>query len=173
MKTNDLHKDNWKVVYVAPRAEKKVAKKLTELGIENYLPINREKRKWSDRMKWVELPMIPGYVFVRPNSIQRDQVLQQTAVLNYVRYNRTDAIVKDYEIKALRSIQDKGYFVEASAEKVVIGDEVVIGYGPFKGLNGTVVMDQTHSLYTILIRSLDLSLRIRVPSEILIKEVRK
>ena len=161
--------DNWKVVYVAPRAEKKVSKRLTELGIENYVPIVREKRKWSDRMKWVELPMISGYVFVRPNLVQRDHVLQIVSVLNYVRYNKADAKVRDEEIKAIKSIEEKGYYVESIQQKVQSGDKVVIAFGPFSGLKGTVTNHHSELVYTVMMDSLDIVLKIKVPAEVLKK----
>lgn len=123
-------------------------------------------------MKWVELPMISGYVFVRPNVSQRDLILQQSAVLNYVRYNKKDAVVRKIEIDALKSIQEKGYFVEASSEVVRVGDDVVIGYGPFKGLKGIVSNGHSDEVFTIIINSLDIALKIKVPKEILIKEVK-
>lgn len=164
---------DWKVVYVAPRSEKKVGKRLTELGIENYVPIVRERRKWSDRLKWVELPMISGYVFVRPSSIQRDQVLQISSALQYVRYNKTDAIVRQEEISALISIQEKGYYVETVAKDVIVGDEVEIGYGPFKGLSGTVQNGNAETVFTVTINCLDLALKIKVPGEVLIKKNEK
>ena len=160
----------WKVVYVLPRSEKKVGRILEERGIENYVPIKREKRQWSDRMKWVELPLINGYVFVRPEALQRDEVLQVSGVLHYVRYNGADAVIRDIEIETLKSIASKGYFVETAFSQVDIGDEVSIHYGPFKGLNGIIVSSSGQTQYTVMIKSLDLSLRIIVPEEILKKE---
>ena len=167
MKKNDPHSENWKVVYVTPRAEKKVAKRLTELGIENYLPINKEKRKWSDRMKWVELPMISGYVFVRPKPIERDVLLQINAILNYVRYNGADAVIREEEIKALKSIEEKGYYVESVQHSIKSGDAVFIAHGPFTGLKGTVTLEHSEMLCTVMIDSMDISLKIKVPAEVL------
>ena len=112
--TNNEKLPVWKVVYVLPRSEKKVGRILEERGIENYVPIKREKRQWSDRMKWVELPLINGYVFVRPEALQRDEVLQVSGVLHYVRYNGADAVIRDIEMETLKSIASKGYFVETA-----------------------------------------------------------
>ena len=55
----------WLVVYTKPRQEKKAAAALEKRGIGVYCPLKREKRKWSDRWKWVETPLFTSYVFVR------------------------------------------------------------------------------------------------------------
>ena len=56
---------NWYVVYTKPLTEKKVATRLTELGIEVYLPLYTTVRQWSDRKKKLEKPLINSVVFVR------------------------------------------------------------------------------------------------------------
>ena len=170
MKTKIQSSEYWKVVYVAPRSEKKVGNTLTLRGIENFVPIKREKRKWSDRWKWVEMPLISGYVFVKPDAQQRDRVLQVKSVLNYVRYNQADARIQDAEINALKSIQEKGYYVEIASENLKSGDRARIAYGPFKGLTGNVIKQHSETMITLIMDCIDIALRIKVPAEVLIKE---
>ncbi|MFO0358112.1 MAG: UpxY family transcription antiterminator [Sphingobacteriaceae bacterium] len=160
----------WKVLYVASRSEKKIEKRLKELGLEPYVPLRSEKRKWSDRIKLVSTPMINGYVFVNLIEKDRDLVFKAQGVLNFVRYNGGDAIVRDVEIEALRSIEQKGYFVESlSYQQFDQGDKVEIKYGPFKGLIGSVSSKGGESVYKISIESIGYSLQINVPEEVLIK----
>ena len=59
---------NWNVLYTRSRCEKKVAALLSKRGIENYCPLNRVVRKWSDRHKLIYEPLFSSYVFVRPNA---------------------------------------------------------------------------------------------------------
>lgn len=114
--------------------------------------------------------MISGYVFVRPDALQRDKVLQHAGVLQYVRYNQSDAVVREVEIEALRSIEQKGYFVEgAFGASLKIGDKATINYGPFKGLRGMVKSTPSEQVYTLAIESIDYCLSLRVPKEILQK----
>ncbi len=161
----------WKVLYVASRSEKKVDQRLKELGIESYIPLKREKRKWSDRMKWVSVPMISGYVFVKVNEKNRDQVFRAAGVLNFVRYNGKDAVVREEEINAIKSIEEKGYYVEAFGfDKTTIGDKVEIKYGPFKGLNGTVVHTGKEEEHIVQIEGIGYELRLKIPSEVLEKK---
>ena len=56
---------NWIVVRSKPRSEKIAYAQLLEKGIEAYLPLLKERRKWSDRKKWVEFPLFSSYLFAR------------------------------------------------------------------------------------------------------------
>lgn len=162
---------NWKVLYVSSRSEKKVHQRLTDLGIECYVPLKTERKKWSDRVKTVVTPLINGYVFVKVDDKQREDVFKAQGVVNFVRYNGGDATVREIEIEALRSIEEKGYYVEGSFEKnFSTGDNVLIKYGPFKGLRGFVTELAKSDEYRIHIESIGYSLTIKVPEEILEKK---
>jgi transcription antitermination factor NusG len=161
---------SWKVIYVHARAEKKVGAKLMEEGITCYVPIKREMKQWSDRKKMVESPLISGYVFVKPTEIQRDKVLQIPGVLHYVRYNGNDALIRDIEIEALLSIEQKGYFVEGRfTEEWKSGDKAQILHGPFKGLRGYVKAQVKEKIYTLAIEGIGYALTVKVPEEVLAK----
>ena len=128
-------------------------------------------KQWSDRKKMVESPLINGYVFVKPEPLQRDAVLKVQGALQYVRYNGGDAIIRDIEIEALKSIETKGYYVEAQEGTLFkAGDKAIIQAGPFKGLQGTVTQTLGRTLYTLVISGIDYSLSVQVPAEVLEKE---
>lgn len=161
----------WKVVYVNSRAERKVEARLKEKGIECYVPLKKEIRQWSDRRKTMLLPLINGYVFIKPTVLQRDEVLAQQGVIQYVRYNGADALIREEEINVLRSIESKGYFAEGKfGIDLTIGDSALVKYGPFKGLRGVVKSTTTEDIYTIAIESINYSLTLFVPKEILVKD---
>ena len=80
----------WKVIYVASRQEKKVFDRLKKEGIAVFLPLTKKLRQWSDRKKWVEFPLFNGYLFVKPTSIQRDEILEinRSSCLSSVQWSR-------------------------------------------------------------------------------------
>ncbi|MBL7918260.1 MAG: UpxY family transcription antiterminator [Bacteroidia bacterium] len=161
----------WKVLYVASRSEKKINERLNDLGVECYVPLKKEKRKWSDRIKLVVTPLINGYVFVNVTEKNRDDVFKSAGVLNYVRYNGGDAVIREEEINALKSIEEKGYYVEGKfGENFEKGDLVKIKYGPFKGFTGTVKENSKEDVFSVQIESIGYTLTIKVPKEILIKK---
>jgi transcription antitermination factor NusG len=161
---------SWKALYVSSRSEKKVAARLIELGIEAYVPLKKEKRQWSDRVKTVITPLINGYVFVVTDDKLRDEVFKANGVIQYVRYNGADAIITDKEIQVLKSIEEKGYHVQLKANnEFKLGDKTEIKHGPFKGNFGTIEKQSGRDQYTIVLESIGYVLKIDLPSEVLEK----
>ena len=56
---------DWWVLQTRVRCEQRVSNQLLSKHHEAYVPVARERRRWTDRYRTVELPMFPGYVFVR------------------------------------------------------------------------------------------------------------
>lgn len=133
---------SWYVVYTASRQEKKVAAMLERYHIKYYLPLVKKLRLWSDRKKWVEMPLFNGYIFVQPKPSERDQVLQIPGVVKYLKYNGEDARVSSAEIELIERLIDKGYHLESGATgSLRKGDKVKIEQGPLKGIEAEVLKD--------------------------------
>jgi transcription antitermination factor NusG len=161
---------NWFALYVSSRQEKKIAEDFLRKGIESYCPLKKELRQWSDRKKWVNFPMLPGYLFVHISPLDRDKVLSQKGVVNFVRHNGKDALVKDREIDILRVIEQEGYYVEEKNQVINNDDLVEILEGPFKGLKGIVENKLDENIvYVVLIESISQALKIKVPKKNLLK----
>ena len=89
----------WLAVYTRPRWEKKVNQLLAEKGVERYCPLNKIRRKWSDRVKVVEEPLFKSYVFVKVNDEDRTDVRMTPGVINFVYWQGKPAVIKEKEIK--------------------------------------------------------------------------
>jgi transcription antitermination factor NusG len=129
----------WMVVYTKPRWEKKVAEGLQKQGIETYCPISRELRQWTDRKKWVEVVIIPSYVFVRCNEKMRLEILQFPGVLNFVYWLRKPGIVRDEEMLALQKFIDAYGHEEMELVHLTPGSKVVVEGGPLNERSGIIV----------------------------------
>jgi len=92
----------WYAVYTKPRWEKKVAAMLLEKGIENYCPVNKVTRQWSDRKKVVMEPVFKGYVFVKLEDNKKWQVKDVNGILNFVYWLGKPAVIRDEEIDTIR-----------------------------------------------------------------------
>ena len=115
---------------------------LERYQIRHYLPLVKKLRVWSDRKKWVEMPLFNGYIFVQPKPSERDQVLQIPGVVKYLKYNGADALVSSREIELIGRLIDKGYHLESSAAgNLRKGDKVKIEQGPLKGIEAEVLKD--------------------------------
>ena len=75
------NKKNWWALYTKPRHEKKAKLEIEKKGITVYLPLNRVLRQWSDRKKWIEEPLFPGYIFIHGDAVERHQAVQSNGVV--------------------------------------------------------------------------------------------
>jgi len=119
----------WYAIYTKPRWEKKVYRLLTERGMEAYCPLNKVKKKWSDRIKIVEEPLFKSYVFVHTAEEQKSQVRQVDGVLNFVYWNGKPAIVKEKEINDIRRFMNEYQDVQAYPLELQLNTKVVIRSG--------------------------------------------
>jgi transcription antitermination factor NusG len=155
---------NWFAVYVAPKCEKKVSERLLEKKIEHYLPLRRSLKQWSDRRKWVEEPLVRGYVFVKIDIRQRLQVLETDGILQFVRFDRQDVAIPTWQIEAMRQFLESGINVEID-EHLYPGEKVEIADGALKGLCGEIISFKGKKSFSIRLEYLGKTLIASVPME--------
>ena len=125
----------WYALAVKPRHEKAVAKVLGYKGLEGFLPQYRDRRRWSDRIKLVELPLFSGYVFCRFSLDRRLAVLTTPGVRAIVGFGKMPSAVPDEEIDGVRAMVQSGLPVRPWPF-LREGQVVVIEGGPLRGLEG-------------------------------------
>ena len=154
---------NWYAIYVNVKHEKKVVQKLLEKQIEAYSPVIKKLQQWSDRKKWVEFPMLSGYVFVKIDISEKEKVLHCPGVFAFIRFNGVEAKIRDSEINILKSIEVSGYDITQQSTDIKLLDEVEIIQGPLKGLKGTIVELQNAKYVQIQLESLQQNIKIKLP----------
>ena len=112
---------------------------LTEKGFESYCPLNKVRRKWSDRMKLVEEPLFKSYVFVKVTEQERSAVRMTNGAINFVYWDGKPAIVKEREISAIRRFLDEHEQVEARPANLKLNDRVRITNGTLMDHEGKVL----------------------------------
>jgi len=143
----------WYAIYTKPRWEKKVNHLLTEKGIESYCPINKVRRKWSDRMKTVEEPLFKSYVFVKVNDGERTAVRMTAGVINFVYWNKKPAIIKEKEINTIKKFLNEYENVEVHPVQFKLNQRVRIMAGTLMDLEGKV-LDIRHKAVKVAIDSI-------------------
>jgi transcription antitermination factor NusG len=128
---------SWIAVYTKSRHEKAVYSLFSDKGIETYLPLIRRKRKWSDRTKWIDVPLFRSYVFAFIDLKDYLDVLQTDGVLHIVKFRNHIATIPESQIEGLRQMIDGGYD-PVPIEYLVLGDKVRIRGGPLTGIEGIV-----------------------------------
>ncbi len=159
----------WKVIYCASRQEKKVAVYFEQRQIEYYLPLVRTLKQWSDRKKWVDMPLFNAYIFVRPTDVQRDLVIQVPGVVKYIRYNSNDALVKHDDVVLLQRLIEKGYQIQQHdlTAKLEPGDLALVLDGPFKGQEVEVHHTEDEAFVIVSVEGLSSSYKVNLPREVL------
>jgi transcription antitermination factor NusG len=132
---NDLR---WFALVVRTRWERSAAFALARRGSESLLPVFKQRRRWSDRWKELELPLFPGYLFCRFDPENRLPVLTTPGVLSIVGRGKVPIPIKPEEIAAIQLLVQSGLparpwpFLEA-------GQAVQVNRGPLRGLKGIVL----------------------------------
>src|SRR5215469_9864109 len=94
---------HWYAVYTCANHERRVAAELGARAVEHFLPMYGSVRRWKDRRVHLDLPLFPGYVFVRLALRDRLRVLQIPSVVRLVGFNGLPAALPDTEMETLRS----------------------------------------------------------------------
>src|SRR5512141_39705 len=145
----------WYVVLTGARHEKRVAEQLERKDIEHFLPLYATVHRWKDRRAYLELPLFPGYVFVRLALQHRLRVLEIPSVVRFVSFSGRPAPLPTVEVETLR----RGLSAQVRAEPhpyLKIGHRVRIRSGPFSGAEG-ILLRKKDFLRVVL--SIDLIMR--------------
>lgn len=129
----------WLAVYSRPRWEKKVNQLLQQKGLESYCPLNKVKRKWSDRVKLVEEPLFKSYVFVKVNDEDRTAVRMTAGVVNFVYWDGKPAVIKEKEINAIKRFLNDYENVEVKPMDLQVRQRVKITTGSLMDQEGEVI----------------------------------
>jgi transcription antitermination factor NusG len=134
----DYLEARWYAAYTSANHEKRVREQLEQRSVEAFLPVYETVRRWKDRQKRLELPLFPGYVFVRMAFVDRLQVLQTPGVAKLVGFGGTPAALPEGEIEALRTSLASGVRAEPHPF-LSTGRRVRIKAGPLEGKEGILI----------------------------------
>jgi len=129
----------WFALYTKARAEKKVHEDLQQKGVEVYLPMRKELRQWSDRKKWVEIPVINSYIFVHIQMEDYRRVFESRGVVSYVSHKGKAVAIPDREIEAMRRTVESNLTFNVETSAIKKGQTITIASGPLKGITGEVL----------------------------------
>ena len=133
-----LHTTRWYALYTRPGWERKVADLLTAKSIENYCPVTKVYRQWSDRKKMIKIPLFTGYVFVNIDEKQHLSVRSTSGVINFVYWLSKPALIRDEEITLIKKFLGEYDNVQLERITVQSGTTVLIKNGVLMGREGIV-----------------------------------
>ncbi|MBS1946970.1 MAG: UpxY family transcription antiterminator [Bacteroidetes bacterium] len=140
----------WYVVYTRPRWEKKVHALFDEKGFLNYCPLNKVRKKWSDRMKTVYEPLFKSYVFIKIGEEEKTEVRMVNGVVNFVYWLGKPAVVRENEIVLIKKFLNEHENVQAEPLPIVENMKVRVEGGALMGKDATVVKVMNNKVQIII-----------------------
>jgi transcriptional antiterminator RfaH len=131
--------DHWFVLCTRSRYEKKLSELLNIAGIENFLPIKIERKKWSDRWKNVEVPLFPGYLFVQMEESNRFTILNTPGSVRFLYHCGEYAQLSRRDVDMINIAMNNKQELEIVENEFADGQIVKINSGPFKGFEAKLV----------------------------------
>lgn len=122
---------------------------MMQAGYDVYLPLHKVARQWTDRVKFVEVPLIPSYIFVCVNESEYYNILNISGVVAYVTFEGKAAKIPAKQIEALRQSLSGGLSIETFTKRFERGQEVQVISGLFKGMCGNVYTEAGKAAFII------------------------
>jgi transcription antitermination factor NusG len=126
---------SWFALQIRSRWESSTASLLRAKGLEILLPTYTTQRKWSDRVKVVESPLFPGYLFCRFSVNSRLPVLVTPGVVTIVGRGKVPVPIEDREIESIQAAMGSGIRMEPWPY-LEIGERIRIQNDVLDGMEG-------------------------------------
>ncbi|MFP4556187.1 MAG: UpxY family transcription antiterminator [Bacteroidales bacterium] len=165
------NKKCWFAAYTTPRSEKKVYERLKSEGVVVYLPIHKTLRKWSDRKKWVEVPLLPSYIFVKITEREQHAVLNTAGLIRFVKFEGKPAPIPEEQINTIKLLLGQKLDIELLEENLKPGDKVEIILGSMLGFKGELIKHKGKNKALIKIDHISHGLLVTLPKGFITKSL--
>lgn len=136
----------WYVLHVKPRTEKKAAEYLKRYRIWHHLPLLRKVTRVQRRKVVRELPLFPGYVFVKMNPVERLDMLKTNLIVRTIEVALPRQMI--HELRQIAHAQRAAKEIR-KVEKFTVGEFVRITQGPFYGVEGYIKQDEGKTMIVL------------------------
>jgi transcription antitermination factor NusG len=154
---------NWHAIYTFPRFEKKLNKNLHAKGIEAYLPLQKQLKKWKDRKKWVEEPIFRSYLFVKVSEREYYEALNMEGAVRYVSFSGKAVNIPETQIQAIQKLLDSNQEIVVSSKHFKAGEKVKIESGVLSGFEAEVVSYMGKRRILIRVEQIGSAVLVEVP----------
>lgn len=152
----------WFAVKVRSRSEPLATAALRNKGYDPYSPTYATRRTYSDRVKTVNLPVFPGYIFCRFDPATRFTILNTPAVIQIVGFGGSLTPIADEDIDAIRRAVTVG---ASPVPYLAVGQRVRIQRGALAGLEGLLIRRDGDLRVVISIDMLQRSIAVHINTE--------
>lgn len=160
----------WFAVHTRYKSEKLAYKQLRFYGINAYLPIRHLVRRYTSKIREVELPLINSFVFVKIKKDEYVKVLQTEYVHGFLKFGQNLLSIPEAEIDLIRRLLGENIEVTAiEKDAMVTGDLVEVVFGPLLGLKGRLIQVQGKDRVVVELTNSGYSLQIDIDTHLLKK----
>lgn len=148
----DVDQPRWYVLFVRSNQERKVAEALHGRDLEYFLPCYQSLRQWKDRRAMLEIPLFPGYVFLRLPLAQRARALTVPNVVALVGTRNQPSAISEEEIAWIKLGIEHG-----RAEPypyLTLGQRVLVTEGVMCGMEGILVRKRNNTRVVVSLDSI-------------------
>ncbi len=154
----------WYGVRTKSNHEKVASSVLQGKGYQQYLPVYRSRKRWSDRIVETEMPLFPGYVFCRFDAKQRLPVISTPGVVAIVGFGSDPAPIADTEIEAIQAILASGLSAQP-CDFLREGQRIRVARGSLEGLEGILLKKKSEWRMVVSISMLQRSISVEIDRE--------
>ncbi len=151
----------WYGVRTRSNHEKLVTTFLESNGYEQYLPLYRVRRYWSDRVVVSEQPLFPGYIFCRFDPNKRIRIITTPGVVSIIGFGNELAPIDDSEVQAVRTVLRTGIPVQACGF-LQEGQRIRVRCGALQGIEGVLLKRKSEWRLIISVTTLHRSISIEI-----------
>jgi transcription antitermination factor NusG len=152
----------WFAIRVKSRCEWAVGDSLRQKGYEEFLPLYWSRRRWSDRVKLLQMPLFSGYLFCRFSLSERVPILSTPGVVLIVGSGKTPLPIDASEVEAIRTAVNSGQKI-LPWPHLEIGRRVRIEEGSLRGLEGTLLRFKGANHLILGVQLLQRAVAVEVP----------
>ena len=164
LQNQQLTGSDWYAIRTKANCETTSSALITAKGFEVYLPVYRARRRWSDRVKEIDVPLFPGYFFCRMAPEVRTPILSVPGVVGIVSAGIYPLPVNEQEVAAVRKLLTSGV-VAGPWPFLREGQRVEVIRGPFAGLEGLLVKIKSQYRLVVSINLLQRSMAAEIESD--------
>jgi transcription antitermination factor NusG len=154
----------WYAIRVKSRCERVVSDTLRQKGYEEFLPLYWSRRRWSDRVKVMQLPLFAGYLFCRFSLSNRVPILATPGVVSIVGRGKMPLEIDADEVNAIRVAVNSGHKVEPWPQ-LEVGKTVRIEEGSLRGLEGVLLRFKGTNNLILGVKLLQRAVAVEVPDK--------
>ena len=154
-------------MYTTSRAEKKVAERLVEAGVQVFLPMVEVLRQWSDRKKKVQKALFNGYVFVKTDRNNLWNCLQTPGAVKFVNFSGVPATIRDEDVETIQRLVATGVSIETDGSEISPGEKVKVIGGSLEDMVGECIEKGNKDYFLIRIPGIYQNMLVSIPRKFL------